>query len=76
MVEQIFPEPLQCALVDMHHDHLLRESRGNTDPVEHGHAQHCAAKRAKIRIRLADHRRNVVVDQSPRKHRTLYIGND
>ena len=76
MIEQIFSEPLQCALVDMHHDDLLGEGRRDSDPVEHGYAQHSAEERSEIRIRLADHRCDVIIYERSRKHRSLYVGND
>ena len=74
MIEQIFPQPLECALIDMDHDHLLCESRSDTDPVKARNSSHCPKQRPVIGIRRSDHRRDVCVDQSPCEHSSLNIG--
>ena len=48
----------------------------NTDPVKSGHPQNCVEQRAKIRIRLGQHRRDIAVNQRFHKHRSLYVCQD
>ena len=74
MIKQIFPQSPERALIDMDHDHLLRESCCDAEPVKTRNSSHCRKERAVIGVRCSDHRRNVSVDQSPREHCALNIG--
>ena len=57
----------------MDHDHLLRERGCDPDSVKTGYSPHSAQQRTVIGIGLPDHRRDVIVDQSPCEHRSLHI---
>ena len=76
IAEQIISQIPQGSLGHINHGTVLNERSHNTDPVKSGHPQNCVEQRAKIRIRLGQHRRDIAVNQRFHKHRSLYVCQD
>ena len=76
MFKQLITHIHHHSLCHIDHDTVLNERSHNTDPVKSGHPQNCVEQRAKIRIRLGQHRRDIAVNQRFHKHRSLYVCQD
>ena len=75
MGEHIVPHVFQNALRHHHHQPVVQVAADHTDPINAGHIYQLGQQAGKIRVDLADHGGDVVVDQSLDEGGSRHAGN-
>ena len=72
--KELDAQVFQRALRDEDHQIVVQPRAERAEDIHRRHAEHRTAHRAEIRIRLAHHRGDIVVDQALHEHRAVNVG--
>ena len=72
--KELDAQVFERALRDEDHQVIVQPRAERAEDIHRRHAEHRTAHRAEIRIRLAYHRGDIVVDQALHEHRAVNVG--